>query len=113
MTSNALSITPKTNQKAKLFAVPVLKRIQQESIEEYNEMQQAFNLMGWGNLPNELKIEIHEDVKFMVEELKGRFSSCDPFVKRRRESIDYWVSCFQDGICSLEAAIKALKVKAL
>lgn len=113
MTSNALSITPKTNKKADLFAVPVLKRIQQESIEEYNEMQQAFNLMGWGSLPDELKIEIHEDVKFMVEELKGRFSSCDHFVKRRRESIHYWVSCYQDKICSLEAAIKALKVKAL
>lgn len=113
MTSKALSITPKTNQKAKFFAVPVLHRIQQESIEEYNEMQQAFNLLGWGNLPDELKIEIHQDVKFMVEELKGRFSSCDAFVKRRRESIHYWVSCFQDGVCSLETAIKALKVKAL
>jgi hypothetical protein len=113
MTSNALSITQKQNKKSVLFAVPVLKRIQQESIEEYNEMQQAFNLMGWGSLPDALKIEIHKDVKFMVEELKGRFSSCDPFVKRRRESIHYWVSCFQDGICCLETAIKALKVKAL
>ncbi|MEX0722685.1 MAG: hypothetical protein WD357_10585 [Gracilimonas sp.] len=113
MTSNALSVTPQKNKAQALFAVPVLNRIQQESIEEYNEMQQAFNLMGWGALPDELKIEIHNDVKFMVDELKGRFSSCDPFVKRRRESIHYWVSCFQDGICSLEAAIKALKVKAL
>lgn len=113
MTSNALSITPKQNKETALFAVPVLKRIQQESIEEYNEMQQAFNLMGWGGLPDALKIEIHEDVKFMVEELKGRFSSCDPFVKSRRNSIHYWVSCYQDGICSLEAAIKALKVKPL
>lgn len=113
MTGNALSITPKQNKETALFAVPVLKRIQQESIEEYNEMQQAFNLMGWGGLPDALKIEIHEDVKFMVEELKGRFSSCDPFVKNRRNSIHYWVSCYQDGICSLEAAIKALKVKAL
>lgn len=113
MTSNALSITPKQNKETALFAVPVLKRIQQESIEEYNEMQQAFNLMGWGGLPDELKIEIHEDVKFMVQELKGKFSSCDPFVKRRRESVHYWISCFQDGICSLDAAIKALKVKPL
>lgn len=113
MTSNALSITSKQNKSTALFAVPVLKRIQKESIEEYNEMQQAFNLMGWGDLPDALKIEIHEDIKFMVEELKGRFSSCDPFVKRRRESIHYWVSCYQDGICTLEAAIKALKVKGL
>lgn len=113
MTSSALSFTSKQNKSAALFVGPILKRIRKESIEEYNEMQQAFNLMGWGNLPDELKIEIHEDVKFMVEELKGRFSSCDPYVKRRRDSIHYWVSCFQDGICRLETAINALKVKAL
>ncbi len=113
MTSNALSITPEQNLSSALFAVPLLKRIKKESCQEYAEMQQAFDLLGWGNLPDELKIEINEDVKFMVQELKGRFSSCDPFVKRRRESIHYWVSCFKDGICSLDAAINALKVKPL
>ena len=113
MTSNALSITPEQNPSPALFAVPLLKRIKKESQNEYVEMQQAFDLLGWGNLPDELKIEINEDVKFMVEELKGRFSSCDPFVKRRRETIHYWVSCFQDGICTLDAAIKALEVKPL
>ena len=113
MTSNALSITPQQDQSAGLFAVPLLNRIKKESRQEYAEMQQAFELMGWENLPDELKIEINNDVKFMVEELKGRFSSCDPFVKRRRESIHYWVSCFQDGICSLNAAINALRVKPL
>ncbi|MEQ8523075.1 hypothetical protein [Gracilimonas sp.] len=113
MTSNALSITPKQEQSAALFAVPLLNRIKKESHQEYAEMQQAFDLLGWGSLPDELKIEINDDVKFMVEELKGRFSSCDPFVKRRRESIHYWVSSFQDGICSLSAAINALKVKPL
>ncbi|WP_290962948.1 hypothetical protein [Gracilimonas sp.] len=113
MTSNALSITPQKDQLTALFAVPILKRIERESQDEYAEMQQAFELMGWGNLPDQLKIEINDDVKFMVEELKGRFSSCDPFVKRRRDSIHYWVSCFQDGICTLNAAIKALKVKPL
>ena len=113
MMNQALSITPSQNKKPALFAVPVLKRIQKESIEEYDELQSAFDLMGWGNLPDALKIEIHEDVKFMVEELKGRFSSCDPYVKKRRQSIYYWVSCFQDGICSLATAINALKVKPL
>ncbi len=114
MTSNAFSITPKNKtQSAKLFAVPILKRIRTESRKEYQEMQQAFDLLGWGNLPDELKIEVYGDVKFMVEELKGRFSTCDPFVKRRRETVHYWVSCFQDGICSLQTAINALKVKTL
>lgn len=113
MTSNALSFTPKKKSATALFAIPVLRRIQKESREEYLEMQQAFELLGWGDLPDELKIEINNDIKFMVEELKGRFSSCDPFVKRRRESIHYWVSCYQDGICTLNSAINALKVKAL
>jgi hypothetical protein len=113
MTSNALSITPEQNSTPALFALPLLKRIKEESQKEYSEMQQAFELLGWDGLPDELKIEINEDVKYMVQELKGRFSSCDPFVKSRRNSIHYWVSSFQDGICSLEAAIKALEVKPL
>lgn len=113
MTSNALSITPEQNQSSTLFALPLLKRIKKEGCREYAEMQQAFELLGWENLPDELKIEINDDIKFMVQELKGKFSSCDPFVKRRRESVHYWVSCFQDGVCSLDAAIKALKVKPL
>lgn len=95
------------------FAVPLLKRIKKESREEYKNMQQAFNLLGWDDLPDELKMEIYNDVKCMVQELKGYYSSCDPYVERRRNSIHFWVSSFKEGICSLETAIKALKVKAL
>lgn len=90
---------------------PLLKRIQHESRQEFAEMQQAFELLGWEELPEELKIEIYEDVKFMVQELKGYFSSVDPFVQRRRESVHYWVSCYKDGICSLDTAINALKIR--
>lgn len=96
-----------------LFVAPLLKRIKEESSQEYVEMLEAFTLMGWGNLPDELKIEIYNDVKFMVQELKGMYSSCDPFVENRRNSVHFWVNSFKDGICSLEAAVKALKVKAL
>lgn len=96
-----------------LFVAPLLKRIRKESADEYNEMQQAFDLMGWGELPDELKIEIYNDVRFMVEELKGRFSSCDEYVQRRRDTVHFWVSSFQDKICTLGAAINALKVKTL
>ena len=49
----------------------------------------------------------------MVQELKGYYSSCDEFVQRRRNSVHFWVSSYQDGICTLEAAIKTLKVKSL
>lgn len=111
--NNALSVATNRNSKSALFALPILKRIERESREEYNNMQKAFALLGWDHLPDDLKIEISNDVKFMVEELKGRFSSCDPFVKRRRESVTYWVNCYEDGICSLKTAINALKVKSL
>ena len=96
-----------------LFVAPLLKRIKKESADEYNEMQQAFDLMGWGELPDELKIEIYNDVRFMVEELKGRFSSCDAYVQRRRDTVHFWVSSFQDDICTLDAAVNALKIKTL
>lgn len=95
------------------FAVPLLSRIKNESIEEFREMEQAFELMGWGALPASLKIEIYEDVKAMVMELKGLYCSHSEFVDRRRNTVHYWVSAFQDGICSLQAAIKALKIKTI
>ncbi|MFA5669192.1 MAG: hypothetical protein WC967_08110 [Balneolaceae bacterium] len=95
------------------FVTPLLDRIQKESKQEFVEMQQAFELMGWAGLPEELKIEIYNDVKFMVQELKGYYSSCDPFVRRRQETVHYWVSSYKDGICSLNAAIKALKIRQL
>lgn len=101
------------NPSLNLFVAPLLKRIKKESANEYVEMQQTFDLLGWGKLPDDLKIEIYDDVKFMVQELKGMYSSCDPHVERRRNTVHFWISSFQDGICTLEAAIKAVKVKAL
>ncbi len=112
--SNALTqYNPSQTPALNLFVAPLLKRIKKESASEYLEMQQTFELMGWGNLPDELKIEIYNDVKFMVQELKGMYSTCDPFVENRRNTVHFWISSFQDGICSLEAAIKAVKVKSL
>ena len=112
MTTQAFSTKLKnTTISHSMFAVPLLNRIRQESKEEYEDMQQAFTLMGWGNLPDELKMEIYNDVRFMVQELKGLYCSADPHVERRRETVHYWVSCYQDGICTLETAVKALKIK--
>lgn len=111
MTSRAIQIQRKEQIVSRLFANTVLKGIQQESKQEYKEMQEAFELLSWASLPDTLKIEIYEDVKFMVLELKGLFSSCDEYVHRRRDSVHFWVSSYQDGICTLEAAINALKIK--
>ena len=96
-----------------LFVAPLLNRIKKEGAQEYVEMQQTFDLMGWGELPDELKIEIYDDVRYMVQELKGLYSSCDPNVERRRNTVHFWISSFQDKICTLQAAIKGVKVKAL
>ncbi|MDX1618251.1 MAG: hypothetical protein R3224_05665 [Balneolaceae bacterium] len=92
---------------------PVLRKVLVEAEQEHKKLQEIFELMGWGDLPDELKIEIKDDVSAMVDELQGQYSSCDPFVHKRRESVCYWVSCYQDGICSLKTAVNALKVKRL
>lgn len=112
MTSSALTqqVTP---QASNLFVAPLLNRIKNESAREYTEMQQAFELLGWDLLPDEIKMEIYDDVRFMVMELKGLFSSCDPHVHRRRESVHFWVQSYLDGICTKDAAMKALKIKQL
>lgn len=92
---------------------PVLRKAFLEAEKEHAELQDMFRLMGWEDLPDALKIEIKDDVSSMVEELKGQYSSCDPYVQKRRERVTYWVSCFRDGICTLSTAIDALKVKPL
>ena len=109
-----MKTTVKSNPQQTTFDVePVLRKAFLEAEQEHKELQEMFELMGWGNLPDALKIEIKSDVSAMVDELKGQYSSCDPYVKRRRERVTYWVSCFNDGICSLATAIDALKVKKL
>lgn len=106
--------TAKSPAKLDTFNVePVLRKVLIEAEKEHRDLQEVFGLMGWGELPDALKIEIKDDVSAMVDELQGQYSSCDPFVERRRKSVTYWVNCFMDGICSLETAIKALKVKKL
>lgn len=92
---------------------PVLRKVLKEAEREHRELQQMFDLMGWGNLPDALKVEIKDDVSAMVDELQGQYSSCDPYIARRRQSVVHWVNSFLDGICSLETAIEALRVKKL
>lgn len=92
---------------------PVLRKVLIEAEEEHRRLQEMFELMGWGDLPDALKIEIRNDVAAMVDELRGCYSTCDPHVLRRRRSVVHWVSCYRDGICSLETAVAALKVRKL
>lgn len=107
MVKSALKIRKKFN------AEPILRSIFNEAAIEHHQTEQMFRLLGWGDLPVELKLLIKEDVKGYVDELNGQYASCCPLVQRRRESVDFWVNSFKDGICSLETALEALKTNRL
>lgn len=90
---------------------PVLRKALIDAENDHRELEQMFELMGWENLPDELKFEIKDDVKSYTDELNGFYSSCDPFVLRRRESVDFWIRSYVDGICTLDTAVKALRIR--
>ncbi len=105
--------TSKKRDKAIFNVEPILGKALKDAKKEDQKLQQVFSLMGWATLPYRLKLEIKEDVIAMVKELKGRYSTCDSFVLKRRKSITYWVEHYQEGICSLDTAVEALRVKKL
>ncbi len=92
---------------------PVLRKVLKEAEKEHRELQNMFETMGWGDLPDALKMEIKDDVSALVDELKGNYSSCDPYVARRRQRVVYWVENYRNDICSLQTAIDALHIKKL
>lgn len=108
---NATVNTPQ--QHAKNNIEPVLRKVLKEAKREHQQLQQMFELMGWGDLPDALKMEIKDDVSAMVKELEGQYSSCDPHVQRRRQRVVHWVNSFLDGICSADTAIEVLRVRSL
>ena len=92
---------------------PVLRSIFREAELEHRQIEQMFDMLGWGELPDDLKYMVKDDVKGYIDELKGEFSTNCPLVQRRRESVDFWVNSFKDGICALETALDALKTTRL
>ncbi|MFO7847266.1 MAG: hypothetical protein R6V27_11945 [Balneolaceae bacterium] len=92
---------------------PVLRSIFREAELEHRQIEQMFDMLGWGDLPEDLKYTVKDDVKGYIDELKGEFSTNCPLVQRRRESVDFWVNSFKDGICSLETSLDALKTSQL
>lgn len=89
----------------------LLDRLVREARREERDVREILTLMGWGELPAELVIEIKEDIKMFGEELKGHFSTCDPGVVRRRRSVTFWAEQFLRGECSLETAVRALRMR--
>lgn len=94
-------------------AEPVLRSIFREAELEHRSIIQMFNLLEWGDLPEELKFTIKEDVKGYIDELNGEYSTNCQLVQRRRESVDFWVNSYKDNLCTLETALKALKTSRL
>lgn len=102
-----------SDQQAAPNMEPVLRKVFKEAEQEHQQLQQMFGLLGWGDLPDALKIEIKDDVAAIVDELQGHYSSCDPGVDRRRQRVVHWIKSYEDGICSLETAVDALRVRRL
>jgi len=98
---------------AKNTGSPALLTILRNAKKQQIESEQMFAELGWESLPAELKFEIEDDVKGYMDELHGRYSSNCPYIQRRRESVDFWVQSYMEGICSLETAIDSLKVTEL
>jgi hypothetical protein len=100
-------------QPAKKTGSPALLTILRNAKKQQAESEKMFAELGWEELPAELKFEIEDDVKGYMEELHGRYSSNCPYIQRRRESVDFWVQSYMEGICSLETAVDSLRVKEL
>lgn len=105
---NAALKTPRSFQPE-----PILRSILREAELEHLQIIQMFDILGWGNLPEEMKYMIKEDVKGYIDELQGNYSTSCPLVQRRRESVDFWVNSYKDGICTLQNALDALKISRL
>lgn len=103
------AIKKRTNRTAEPELLTIFKKAEQE----HQKSEEMFKLMGWEGLPAVLKFEIEEDVKGYVDELTGSYSTNCPFVQRRRESVDFWVQSYMNGICSLNTAVESLKVSSL
>ena len=80
---------------------------------DFRQVEEMFNLMGWSHLPDQMKLAVEEDVKGYIDELHGHYSSSCHYVQRRRESVDFWVHSFLDGLCTLDTALDALRVNRL
>lgn len=92
---------------------PALLTILRNAKKQQAESEKMFAELGWEDLPAVLKFEIEDDVKGYMDELIGRYSSTCPYVQRRRESVDFWVRSYREGICSLETAVESVRVREL
>lgn len=89
---------------------PLFQKMLGDAMKEEQEMNEIFSLLGWGDLPLELKMTIHSDVSGYLNELQGRYSTSCSYVQKRRERVDYWVNSYLDGLSTLKQSVDALKI---
>ncbi len=77
------------------------------------ESRETFEMLGWAALPESIKLVIAIDIIGFRDELNGMYSTSNPGVLNRRKRINYWVDNYQQGVCSEESVIEALRVSYL
>lgn len=77
------------------------------------ESREIFEMMGWGDLPEKVKLAIAIDLIGFRDELAGLYSTNDPLVLARRKSIHYWITMLLDEACSEETVLNILKINNL
>ncbi len=88
----------------------VLHKVDTALQAEDERLNQIYEAMGWGDLPYRLKFEIALDIVGFYDELKGLYSTRDPFVLARRKRVLYWINNYRSGNCSLDTVVNALKI---
>lgn len=81
----------------------------QQAARSQNDLQDVLGLLGWGDLPIRLLLVIFDDLTAFAMELKGEYATVCPYVLQRRRSVDHWIACWKEGLCTLDAAVQALQ----
>lgn len=89
---------------------PTLTKVETERTHEDLALNEIYETMGWGDLPYRLKFEIALDVVGFYDELRGMYSTRDPYVLARRKRVVYWINNYRSGNCSLKTVLNALKI---
>lgn len=109
MKNRSILSRPRTHQPVG----PLLRKVLRDAETEERELDEMFALLGWSALHEEIKLEIRDDVRACAEELRGNYSTSDPYVLRRRQRVDYWVRASLRGQCTVMTAVRALRTTSL
>lgn len=81
----------------------------EQAARSQNDLRDVLGLLGWDDLPVRLLLAVFDDLTAFALELKGEYASVCPFVRQRRKSVDHWIACWKEGLCSLDTAVQALQ----